>query len=75
MEAQIIRMALSTLNNVEVKGKDNLSRMLGAMEALESVAQALEQPREEAKEEPRPPYEREDITLGENTDEEVTTDG
>lgn len=51
MEAQLIRMAISTLNNVEVRGKDNLSRLLGAMEALETVAQALEQSREEPNEE------------------------
>lgn len=59
MEAQLIRMAISTLNNVEVKGKENLSRMLGAMEALETVAQALEQAAA-----PEPTEETQEVTDG-----------
>lgn len=52
MEVQIIKMAISTLNGVEVKGKDNLSRMLGVIEALENVVKVMEQPPEAPMEAP-----------------------
>lgn len=71
MEAQLIRMAISTLNNVEVRGKDNLSRLLGAMEALETVAQSMEQSREEEKPAEDPGH----IGGFDIPCEEVTTDG
>ena len=38
----LVRLVISTLNSVEVKGKDNLDRLLGSINALETVAQALE---------------------------------
>lgn len=38
----LIRMVISTLNQVEVKGKDNLDKLLGCINALEDVAQILE---------------------------------
>lgn len=40
----LIRLVISTLNDVEVKGKDNLDKLLGSINALESVAQVLEAP-------------------------------
>lgn len=40
---------ISTLNNIEVKGKDNLDRLLGVIMALESIANT--QSKEETKEE------------------------
>lgn len=42
--ATIIRLVISTLNSVEVRGKDNLDKLLGSINALETVAQALETP-------------------------------
>lgn len=39
--AMKLRMVLNTLNGVEVKGKENLDRMLGSMQAIEEVAQVL----------------------------------
>lgn len=35
-------MVISTLNGVEVKGKDNLDRLLGCINALETIVQASE---------------------------------
>lgn len=42
--ATLIRLVISTLNGVEVKGKDNLDKLLGSINALETVAQVLEAP-------------------------------
>lgn len=42
MDTTLIKMVISTLNGVEVKGKDNLDRLLGCINALESVVKALE---------------------------------
>lgn len=42
--ATLIRLVISTLNSVEVRGKDNLDKLLGSINALETVAQALEMP-------------------------------
>lgn len=41
-DTALIRMVISTLNDVEVKGKDNLDRLLGCINALESVVQVRE---------------------------------
>lgn len=49
--ATLIRLVISTLNDVEVKGKDNLDKLLGSINALESIVQILEVPSTEAKEE------------------------
>lgn len=38
----LIRLVISTLNDVEVKGKENLDKLLGSINALESAAQALD---------------------------------
>lgn len=38
----LIRMVISTLNDVEVKGKDNLDKLLGCINALESVVQVTD---------------------------------
>ena len=51
----LIRMVIATLNQVEVKGKDNLDKLLGCINALENVVQILEDhpapaPAEERKE-------------------------
>ena len=40
----LIKAVISTLNDVEVKGKDNLDKLLGSINALETVAQVLEIP-------------------------------
>lgn len=42
MNLTIIKLVISTLNGVEVKGKDNLDKLLGCINALESVVQAAE---------------------------------
>lgn len=38
----LIRVVISTLNDVEVRGKNNLDKMLGSINALETVAQIVE---------------------------------
>ena len=38
----LIRAVITTLNGVEVKGKDNLDGLLGSINALESIVQILE---------------------------------
>jgi hypothetical protein len=37
-----IKAVISTLNCVEVKGKDNLDRLLGCIQTLESVAMEMQ---------------------------------
>ena len=37
-----LRAVASTLNLVEVKGKNNLDKLLGCINALETVVQAIE---------------------------------
>lgn len=44
MDTTMIRCVIATLNDIEVKGKDNLDKLLGSIIALEGVAQMLEQP-------------------------------
>lgn len=44
MDTTMIRCVIATLNDIEVKGKDNLDKILGSIMALEGVAQMLEQP-------------------------------
>lgn len=39
---RIVRAVISTLNTVEVKGKENLDKMLGCINALEQVAKNVE---------------------------------
>lgn len=52
MDTSIIRCVIATLNDIEVKGKENLDKLLGSIMALEGVAQMMEHPTpEEAKEE------------------------
>lgn len=43
MDTTMIRCVIATLNDIEVKGKDNLDKLLGSIMALEGVAQMLEQ--------------------------------
>lgn len=38
---ELIRKVLFTLNTIEVKGRENIDRMLGCMQVLEKVADAL----------------------------------
>lgn len=38
----LIKLVISTLNDVEVKGKGNLDKLLGSINALESVVQIME---------------------------------
>lgn len=47
MDTTIIRCVVATLNDIEVKGKDNLDKLLGSIMALEGVAQMMEQPTSE----------------------------
>ena len=42
MNVTLLKMVISTLGGVEVKGKDNLDRLLGCINALEAVVQAEE---------------------------------
>jgi predicted phage tail protein len=50
MDTTMIRCVIATLNDIEVKGKDNMDKLLGSIMALEGVAQMMEQP---APEEPK----------------------
>lgn len=43
---EIIRKVIATLNTVEVKGRDNMDKVLGCMQALDKVADALRHNRE-----------------------------
>ena len=57
MDTTLIKVVISTLNKIEVKGKDNLDMLLGSINALETVVQVAEAapappaPPEETKEE------------------------
>jgi hypothetical protein len=52
MDTTMIRCVIATLNDIEVKGRDNLDKLLGSIMALEGVAKMMEQPTpEEPKEE------------------------
>lgn len=42
MDSTMIRIIISTLNDVEVRGRENLDKLLGCINALESVAQMLD---------------------------------
>lgn len=44
MDATIIRCVITTLNDIEVKGKDNLDKLLGSILTLEGMARIMEQP-------------------------------
>ena len=44
---ELIRKVLATLNTVEIKGKANMDKMLGCMQALEKIADAMKHNREE----------------------------
>ena len=44
MDTTMIRCVIATLNDIEVKGKDNLDKLLGSIMALEGIAQMMEQP-------------------------------
>lgn len=44
MDANIIRCVIATLNDVEVRGKDNLDKLLGSILALEGLANRMEHP-------------------------------
>lgn len=40
--SELVKVVISTLNTVEVKGKENLDALLGSINALETVVQAME---------------------------------
>lgn len=44
MNTTMIRCVIATLNDIEVKGKDNLDKLLGSIMALEGIVQQMEQP-------------------------------
>lgn len=52
MDTTLIKLVVSTLNSVEVKGKDNLDKLLGCINALESVVQIMEKAEPSPKENP-----------------------
>lgn len=39
MDMTLVRMVISTLNCIEVKGKDNLDKLLGCINVLETFVQ------------------------------------
>lgn len=44
MNTQMLKQIIYTLGNLEVHGKENLSRLLGCIEALEDIVRFSEQP-------------------------------
>lgn len=42
MDMEVIKAVITTLNNLEVHGKDNLNRLLGCIHALESIVRPAE---------------------------------
>ena len=40
---KIIRLIINTLNQIEVKGAENLDRMLGCIQGLERLDKAMEE--------------------------------
>lgn len=47
---EILRAVITTLNSVEVRGKSNMDRLLGCINALEQTLNALETQQTEEKE-------------------------
>lgn len=44
MNTEMLRCVISTLNDIEVKGRENLDKLLGSIMALERIAQDMECP-------------------------------
>lgn len=44
---ELIQQIINTLNTIEVKGKDNMSKLLGCIYALEEIIQNSEQTHKE----------------------------
>ena len=44
MDTTMIRCVIATLNDIEIKGKDNMDKLLGCIMAMEGLAQQMEQP-------------------------------
>lgn len=42
MNTELIKMVISTLDTIEVKGRDNMDKLLGCINALETVVQSSE---------------------------------
>lgn len=42
MNTKLIKMVISTLDSIEVKGRDNLDKLLGCINALEEVVRGAE---------------------------------
>ena len=43
---ELIRKVIATLDTIEVKGRDNMDKLLGCMQALDRVAEAMRHNRE-----------------------------
>lgn len=44
---EILKAVITTLNSIDVRGKSNMDRMLGCINALEQTVRALETPQTE----------------------------
>lgn len=42
MDSYLIRVVISTLNDIEVRGRDNLDKLLGCINALDSIAKEMD---------------------------------
>ena len=40
--ATLVRLVISTLNDVEIKGKHNMEKLLGSINALETISAAMD---------------------------------
>lgn len=47
MEMNLLQAVINTLNSIEVHGKDNLSKLLGCINLLESVLTEPDEQKEE----------------------------
>lgn len=51
MNTELIKMVISTLDSIEVRGRDNLDKLLGCINALETIVQSVEAQKKLEKEE------------------------
>lgn len=63
----VIQKVLYTLGLIEIKGRENIDRMLGCMQALEKVADALKHNRETLGEAQQDRFQGEDGVPGPQT--------
>lgn len=61
---ELIRKVIATLDTIEVKGRDNMDKLLGCMQALDRVAGALAHNRQEMNRVQAEEGEKQDVSGG-----------